>query len=86
MSDETLMILVVAGMLLAFALGIWIGLGYPGLYDKYERTGKAARRSPLGSLVDRLTGRVGRRPTPPSRRSRDRRKFLPGRNEHDRSG
>ncbi len=80
-----LMILIVTGMLLAFALGIWIGLGYPGLYDKYERTGKASRRSPLGNLVDRLTGGMGRRPPPPARRSRDRRRFLRDRNEHDRS-
>ena len=84
MSDDTLMILVVAGMVLAFGLGIWIGLGYPGLYDKYERTGKASRRSPLGSLLDRLSGGLGRRPPPPARRNPDRRKFLRDRSDRSR--
>lgn len=77
MSEDTLFVLVVAGMILAFGLGIWIGLGYPGLYDKYEQTGKAPRMSPFAMLVGWLTGRRGRRRPPgPSSRSRDRRKFL----------
>lgn len=52
MSDLTLLILIVGGAALAFAVGIWIGLGYPGLYDKYESTGKAPRMSPFEMLVD----------------------------------
>lgn len=52
MSDLTLLILIVGGAVLAFAVGIWIGLGYPGLYDKYESTGKAPRMSPFEMLVD----------------------------------
>jgi hypothetical protein len=51
-SDLTLLILIVGGAVLAFAIGIWIGLGYPGLYDKYESTGKAPRMSPFEMLVD----------------------------------
>ena len=43
--------------LLAFAFGIWAGLGYPGMYEKYERTGRAPRESPLSWLL-----RGGRRP------------------------
>lgn len=77
MSDETLLVLVVVGMVLAFALGIWIGLGYPGLYDKYEQTGKASRKSPFAMMVDWLTGGLGR-PRGPGRRmgGRERRRFL----------
>ncbi|HSM07562.1 MAG TPA: hypothetical protein VLA33_00915 [Gemmatimonadota bacterium] len=52
MSDLTLLILIIAGGVLAFALGIWIGLGYPGLYEKYESTGKVPRMSPFEMLVD----------------------------------
>lgn len=52
MSELTLLILIIAGGVLALALGIWIGLGYPGLYDKYEQTGKAPRMSPFEMLVD----------------------------------
>jgi len=60
MSDLILLILIVAGMILAFALGIWIGLGYPGLYDKYESTGKAPRVSPFEMLVDWIYGKLQR--------------------------
>jgi hypothetical protein len=52
MNDLTLLILIIGGAVVAFALGIWIGLGYPGLYDKYEATGKAPRMSPFEMLVD----------------------------------
>ena len=37
--------------LLALAFGIWIGLGSPGLYDKYEQTGRAPRESPWRWLL-----------------------------------
>lgn len=52
MSDLTLLILIIVGSALAFALGIWIGLGYPGLYEKYEATGRAPRMSPFEMFVD----------------------------------
>ncbi len=58
MSDQTLLMLLVFPAVLAFAFGIWAGLGYPGMYDKYEKTGKAPRESPLLWLV-----RGGKRPT-----------------------
>ena len=60
MSDLTLLILIIAGGVLAFALGIWIGLGYPGLYGKYESTGKAPRMSPFEMMVDWIYGRFRR--------------------------
>lgn len=52
MSDITLLILIVGGAVFAFALGIWIGLGYPGLYEKYESTGRVPRMSPFEMLLD----------------------------------
>lgn len=46
MSDQTLFWIIVVSMIVAFAAGIWIGLGYPGLYDRYEDTGARASRTP----------------------------------------
>lgn len=60
MSDLTLLILIIAGGVLAFALGIWIGLGYPGLYEKYESTGKVPRMSPFEMLADWIYQRFRR--------------------------
>lgn len=61
MSDRTLLALLLAGMALALALGFWIGLGYPGLYDKYETTGsRAPRRTPFEMLVDWILEKLGR--------------------------
>ncbi len=57
MSDGTLLLILAVPAAGAFAFGIWAGLGYPGLYDKYARTGKAPRESPLRWLL-----RGGRRP------------------------
>lgn len=57
MSDGTLLLILSIPAGIAFAFGIWAGLGYPGLYDKYDRTGKAPRESPLRWLM-----RGGRRP------------------------
>jgi hypothetical protein len=53
MNDRTLLIILVTLAVLAFAVGIWVGLGYPGLYDKYESSGKAPRVSPFEMLMDR---------------------------------
>lgn len=44
MSDGVLLIVLLVPMALALLFGIWAGLGYPGLYDRYERTGRAPRR------------------------------------------
>ncbi|MDX1578696.1 MAG: hypothetical protein R3266_09425 [Gemmatimonadota bacterium] len=57
MSDGTFLLVLSIPAALAFAFGVWAGLGYPGLYDKYERTGRAPRQSPLLWLL-----RGGRRP------------------------
>ena len=55
MTDDTLTsILIIAGSLaalFALAFGIWIGLGSPGLYDRYEPTGRAPRESPWRWLL-----------------------------------
>ncbi|WP_420615889.1 hypothetical protein [Candidatus Palauibacter sp.] len=55
MTEDTLAwILIIAGSLgalLALAFGIWVGLGSPGLYDKYAPTGRAPRQSPWRWLL-----------------------------------
>jgi len=50
-SDRTLIILLAIPAILAFAFGIWAGLGYPGVYDKYESTGKVPRELPFKRLL-----------------------------------
>ncbi len=57
MSDGTLLLVLAVPAAIAFGFGIWAGLGYPGLYDRYARTGRAPRESPLRWLL-----RGGRRP------------------------
>lgn len=56
MSDGTLELIVIGAgglvALLALAFGIWIGLGSPGLYEKYAPTGKAPRESPWRWLLE----------------------------------
>lgn len=64
MSDSTFFILIVIAGVLALAVGVWIGLGYPGLYDRYENTGAHA---PRVSPFRRLLGGLG-----PGGRKRDR--------------
>lgn len=58
MSPTTLLILLAAPLVLAFAYGIWVGLGYPGLYDRYEKTGRTPRKTPWEMLVDWLVDRL----------------------------
>mgnify|MGYP000707647660 CR=1 FL=1 len=55
----TLAVLIVLAAL-AFGVGIWIGFGYPGLYDKYEATGKAPRVTPFEMLMDWVVRRFDR--------------------------
>lgn len=56
MIGTTTIVLLVVPLVAALALGVWIGLGYPGLYDRHERTGRAPRKTPLQMLVDWLVG------------------------------
>ena len=55
MTEDTLaLILIIAGSLgalLALAFGIWVGLGSPGLHEKYAPTGRAPRESPWRWLL-----------------------------------
>ena len=60
MNDRILLGIILACGLIAFGFGIWAGLGYPGLYDKYEATGKAPRISPFEMLIDWVYGRFTR--------------------------
>ena len=61
MSDRVLVVLLAIPLVLALGFGLWAGLGYPGLYDKYESTGKADRRTPFERAVDWIVHRVDRR-------------------------
>lgn len=58
MSPTILLVVLLLPLVLAFAYGIWIGLGYPGLYDRYEKTGRAPRKTPWEMLVDWLLERL----------------------------
>lgn len=58
MSPTTILILLAAPLVLSFAYGIWVGLGYPGLYDRYEKTGRTPRKTPWEMLVDWLVDRL----------------------------
>lgn len=59
MSYGTILTLLTVPMVLALAFGLWAGLGYPGLYDRYESTGRAPRRTPFEMLVDWVVERFG---------------------------
>jgi hypothetical protein len=67
MSDRTLLVLLAIPAVIAFAFGIWAGLGYPGLYDRYASTGHAPREAPYKRLL-RWFG-VGHRGPPPGKRA-----------------
>ena len=66
MSDRTLLILLAISAIIAFGFGIWVGLGYPGRYGRYESRGRAPREAPYKRLL-RWLG-IGRRGPPPGRR------------------
>ncbi len=60
MNDLTLLILLLTGAGIAFGVGIWVGLGYPGLFEKYESTGRAPRQSPFELVIDWVFGKLGK--------------------------
>ena len=59
-SDQILLTIIIVCGIFAFAFGIWAGLGYPGLFDKYEKTGRVSRTSPFEMLIDWIFGRFVR--------------------------
>lgn len=61
MSDTLLLVLILVPLALAFGYGVWVGLGYPGVYDKYEKTGRTPRKTPFQMMVDWLVERWDRR-------------------------
>lgn len=58
MSDLALLILLVIPLVLALVLGIWVGLGYPGLYGRFESVDGPRARSPWERLVDWIVGKL----------------------------
>ncbi len=60
MNDLTLLILLLVGAAVAFGVGIWVGLGYPGLFSKYESTGRVPRQQPFEMLIDWVYGKLGK--------------------------
>jgi hypothetical protein len=56
MSERIQVFLIVAPMVLALAFGLWVGLGYPGLYDRDESTTRRRRRSPSEMFADWVVG------------------------------
>ncbi len=68
MTDRTFLIVLLVLGVLSFALGIWIGLGYPGRHDRYEDTGaRAPRTAPFRQLLSWFGGRRRGRGTSGSR-------------------
>ena len=59
MSYTLILAALVVPMLAALGFGIWAGLGYPGLYERFESGGAARRRTPFEMLVDWLVDRLG---------------------------
>ncbi len=57
MSDRTILTLIIVSSVLAFGFGMWAGLGYPGLFEKHAKTGKAPRTSPFQMLMDWIFGK-----------------------------
>jgi hypothetical protein len=59
MSYTLILAALVVPMLAALGFGIWAGLGYPGLYERFESGGAARRRTPFEMLVDWVVDRLG---------------------------
>lgn len=58
MSPTLILVLLATPLVLAFGYGIWVGLGYPGLYDRHEKTGRTPRKTPWEMLVDWVVDRL----------------------------
>lgn len=71
MSDTTLLIILSIPMVLALGFGVWAGLGYPGLYDRYESTGRVSRDLPVRQMLARLPRRSDRDEESDSRREEE---------------
>jgi hypothetical protein len=56
-SDRSFLILLIFLFALALGVGIWVGLGYPGLYGRYEKTGRVRREPPFEQLLDWIVGK-----------------------------
>lgn len=56
-SHTLLLVLLLVPLVAALGLGIWIGLGYPGLYDRHEPTGRVPRKTPFQMMVDWIVSR-----------------------------
>jgi len=52
MNDTILLGIILVSGAAALGFGIWAGLGYPGMFDKYEKTGRVSRSSPFEALID----------------------------------
>lgn len=59
MGHHVLLVLLILPMILALAFGLWAGLGYPGLYDRYESSDLPTRRTPFEMLMDWLVKKLG---------------------------
>ena len=57
MNDRILLGIIIVSGAVALGFGIWAGLGYPGLFGKYEKTGRVSRSSPFEVLIDWVFGR-----------------------------
>lgn len=57
--QRLLIVLLVIPMVLSLGLGIWIGLGYPGLHGRFESGGRTPERTPWELVVDWLVERLG---------------------------
>ena len=64
MSDQVFLALLIVLSVLALGFGLWAGLGYPGYYEKYERTGRAPRGSPFQIVIDWIFDRLTRKERP----------------------
>ncbi len=64
MSDQVFLALLIILSVLALGFGLWAGLGYPGYYDKYEKTGRAPRGSPFQMAIDWIFDHLIRRHRP----------------------
>jgi hypothetical protein len=63
-SDQVFLVLLIILGVLSLAYGVWAGLGYPGRYEKYEKSGRAPRGSPFQIVIDWIFDRLSRKQRP----------------------